>query len=183
MTIDATSPRSRRALLTAAVGGVAAAAAASVARVAPVEALDPNDVRLGQSNTAHTRTVITALSSGDAFQGHGQAGGDGVHGTATTGTGIVARSNSGIGLHVSKGRIKVSQVSGVATIKKGKKSVTVKPGVDINGKTFVLLTPMANLGSRSLWFTRSGTKDSITIRMSSTRGGPTKIAWLALERG
>ena len=70
----------------------------------------------------------------------------------------------------------------MATIKKGKKTVTVSPGVDINAKTFVLLTPMSPIGSRGIWFTKMPTPNKFIIRMSSKRAGPTKIAWLALER-
>jgi hypothetical protein len=46
--------------------------------------------------------------------------------------------------------------------------------------SFVLLTPMANIGSRALWFTTSTSADSITIRLSSSRSSSTKIAWLLL---
>ena len=195
MAIDTTTPRSRRALLTAAVGGAAAAVAATVAKVSPVEAADPNDVVKGVDNFASSTTKIH-VGSGTAF--HGSAGLDGVgifgsstqgsavHGATGPGTsaaGLSGDSPSGYGLRITRGRIKVEEVSGVAVIKKGRKSVTVKPGVDINAKTFMLLTPMHNMGTRALWFTKNPASDKIVIRMSSTRGGPTKIAWLALERG
>ena len=61
------------------------------------------------------------------------------------------------------------------------RSVTVNPRVGINAKTFVLLTPKSNIGSRALWYTTNATKNTITIRMSSARSAPTKVAWLTLE--
>jgi hypothetical protein len=72
--------------------------------------------------------------------------------------------------------------TGVATIRAGTSSRTVDPGVNINERTFVLLTPMADIGSRALWFTKNANADTFTIRMSPTRSRNTKVAWLALER-
>jgi hypothetical protein len=86
-------------------------------------------------------------------------------------------------LLTENGRIRIGQVSGVATLPAGSTSRTISPGVDINARTFVLLTPMTNIGSRSLWLTKSATADTFTIRMSPARSTGTKVAWLALERG
>ena len=61
------------------------------------------------------------------------------------------------------------------------RGATVSPGVDINARTFVLLTPMADIGSRALWFTKNTSANTFTIRMGSPRGSSTKVAWLALE--
>jgi hypothetical protein len=135
------------------------------------------------SNNSPNKSGIVGASSGGA----------GVVGFSENGVGVFGQVNSGVGLlgeavhsgHAlrTKGRIKVGQVSGVATIKKGKRTVTVTPGVPINSSSFVLLTPMTNIGSRGLWFTKKVTVNRFVIQMSSTRGGPTKVAWLALERG
>jgi hypothetical protein len=116
--------------------------------------------------------------------GVGKAGGVGVNGThiGRAGIGVRAFSASGHGLRVARGRIKVDEVSGVSTIGKGRRSVTVNPGVDINTSTFVLLTPKANLGSRGLWFTRQPAANTFRIHISARRDAPTKVAWLALEK-
>ena len=70
--------------------------------------------------------------------------------------------------------------SGVATITAGSTSKVVTPGVNVTSASFVLLTPKANLGGRSLWFTTNATQDKFTIRLSSSRGTATKVAWLLL---
>jgi hypothetical protein len=184
MAIDTTSPRSRRALLTAAVGGAAAAVVATVARLAPVEAANGDTVNVGGNHTGTSLTAFTNSANANGAIGGFVVTGSAVAASTFSGIGVNTQSQSGNGLALRVvGRIKVIEVSGVATIKKGKKSVTVSPGVDINIQTFVLLTPMVNMGSRALWFTRTPSTNKFVIRMSSTRGGPTKIAWLALERG
>jgi hypothetical protein len=59
--------------------------------------------------------------------------------------------------------------------------VTVTPGVDVSSTSFVLLTPMANLGARSLWFTLDAANDKFVIRISSSRASATKVSWLLLN--
>lgn len=105
MTVDTSTPRSRRALLGAAVGAAAAAAAAA-AIPASVAGADPNDVVLGADNAAMTRTKISASVVG---QGHaaivgsnastagtgvlgegGPMGGAGVYGSSPMGIGVKA---------------------------------------------------------------------------------------------
>lgn len=184
MAIDTTSPRTRRALLTAVVGGAAAAAAASVAKVNPVAAANGDNVIIGQNNQGTSETRITTPNAtaihGDS-DGHARVVGI-THGGAATGVGVWGTAMNPDGYAFGTyGRWRLFNICGVATIKKGKKSVTVKSGEHINGKTFVLLTPKTNIGSRALWYTTNTSKDSITIRMSSARGGPTRIAWLTME--
>ena len=48
MAIDTTTPRTRRALLAAALGGTAAAIAATVARVEPAAAATGDDAKVGK---------------------------------------------------------------------------------------------------------------------------------------
>lgn len=180
MAIDTTSPRTRRALLTAAVGGAAAAAAASVAKVNPVGAANGDNVILGQENQGTDSTRVTTPNATSLWGA--STSGAGVLGTTQSDIGVFGTAQSLDGFAFGTyGRIRLFNICGVATIKKGKKSVTVKTGERVNDKTFVLLTPKANIGSRALWYTTNTSKNSITIRMSSTRGGPTKIAWLTME--
>jgi hypothetical protein len=72
--------------------------------------------------------------------------------------------------------------SGVATIPATKTTVTLNPLTMVSSLSFVLLTPMANLGGRSLWFTLDSVTNRLTIRMSSKRTSPTKVAWLMFDR-
>jgi hypothetical protein len=156
MAIDTTQPSSRRALLAAAVGGLGAAAAASLARVAPARADDGDPVILGELNVSTQNTVVQRVSdSGVAFQAvHSGASGRAVVGSSAQGTGLFGNSSQGHALRTQSGRIQIEQVSGVATILAGRTSRDVVPGVPVNARTFVLLTPMANIGSRALWFTK-----------------------------
>ena len=80
---------------------------------------------------------------------------------------------------LSDGRLSLS-TSGVATISAGLTSQNVAPGVDVTAYSFVLLTPMANLTGRDLWFTKNIASDTITIHLSSARTSATKISWLLL---
>lgn len=104
--------------------------------------------------------------------------GRGVRGETTSGVGLLGIAASGFALQTA-GRTKLS-TSGVATIPAGSTGVTISPGVNVTGGSFVLLTPKANIGSRALWFTTNATADSFTIRMSSQRSSNTRVAWLLL---
>jgi hypothetical protein len=191
MAIDTIQPRSRRALLSTAVGGVAAAAVASVARVGPAEAANGDPVKVGQAHTGSAVTSITnetnnadvlrarSAGQGTAIQANSQTG-VGVRGAATSGIGVVAQSSAGYAL-ITAGRIQFAFASGLGTIAAGQKSHTISLPFDVNVRTFVLLTPMANIGSRALWFTKKAAANQIVIRMSSARSASTRVAWLALE--
>jgi hypothetical protein len=193
------TPRTRRALLAGALGGLGAFAASVVARTNPVQAANGDPVLLGQLGTATAATGVTRTTSGDAFygthtdsdavNGYSQTGrgvygssssNAGVFGTSNTGPGLWGYGGSGFGIALkTDGRLKLS-TSGVATINAGQKSKTITPGVDINSGSFVLLTPKANIGGRALWFTTDGPNERFTIHMSSARGISTKVAWLLL---
>jgi hypothetical protein len=122
----------------------------------------------GQANGAGSRGVWGNSNAGQA-----------VRGQATSGTGVFGSATSGYAIQGS-GRVRFGKVSGVATIQAGSTSRTVNPGVNVTTGSFVLLTPMANIGSRALWFTKNVTTNRITIRMSSSRSSATKVAWLLL---
>ena len=78
----------------------------------------------------------------------------------------------------TEGRLRSAEVSGVATIAAGATSAAVTSGVGVEASSFVLLTPKANLGFRSLWFTTDASNDRSTIRISSSRPTATRVAWL-----
>lgn len=105
--------------------------------------------------------------------------GQGVRGATTSGVALFGVAASGYALRID-GRLRADKVSGVATIPTGATSVAVTPGVNVTSASFVLLTPKANIGSRGLWFTTNASANTLTIRMSSSRGSNTKVAWLLL---
>jgi hypothetical protein len=187
-------PRSRRAVLAGVLGGLGALVATAVGRTSPVRAGVDGDVVLGISQTATTRTAIlnfqnnTTVFYAESATDLGSGGGVGVEGRSGSGHGVNGASSSGVGLYgtattglalQTAGRAKFS-TSGVATINAGNISVTITPGVNVTSRSFVLLTPKANIGTRALWFTTDATHNRATIHMSSSRSSATKVAWLLL---
>jgi hypothetical protein len=106
---------------------------------------------------------------------------NGVHGTSTSGAGVFGQGAVGGYAFRGTGRIRFDQVSGVSTIAAGTTSKTVSVSVNVTSSSFVLLTAMNNIGSRSLWFTLDTPNNKITIHMSSSRGSNTKVGWLLLR--
>jgi hypothetical protein len=104
---DAAPPRSRRALLAAAVGGVVAVAAGALGRPDAVRAASGDSMRVGRSNDGGSdQTILLSTAGGAAFTLKDTAiGGTGQFGwsSATTGTGrgLYGRADSagGSGVH------------------------------------------------------------------------------------
>lgn len=104
------SPRSRRALLAAAIGGLAAVAAQALGRPAPSRAA-PSYVVLGGYNSEATRTTIENLGTGTtatatALRGKTNAAGGtaaGVEGLATDAMGVQGKSTNWIGVNGESG--------------------------------------------------------------------------------
>ncbi len=149
--------------------------------------------------TTAGRGVNGIATSGSGVVGHTDSGfgvegvaasGYGVSGTSASNFGVYAYSDSSVAMYAEApasialqtvGRVKLD-TSGIAMIPAGSTSVTVSPpfGVDVNVGSFVLLTPMANIGTRALWFTKNTALDTITIHLSSSRTSATKVSWLLL---
>jgi len=201
---ESPSTSSRRSVLAAAVGGVAGAFLASLGRAAPALAEGQAIVVGGEYTDATSLTKIqNSTDSTNVFEARSSFGGSAVTAVSVSGNGIYAQTNSsmavgayastgtalfgacsdptGYSLNTEGGRIFFEDVSGVATIPAGTKSVIVSLVVDIDASAFVLLTPGVNVGGRSLWCTIDAVANSITIRMSSTRSSATKIGWLLLS--
>ena len=95
-----TGPRSRRALLAGALGGLAAWAASTAARVNPAEAAAGDPIRMGRINKASsTATTLQTKTSTAAYQVTQIGGGAAVKGVATSGRavmGVAGSNGSGI---------------------------------------------------------------------------------------
>jgi len=109
MALDPTTPRSRRALLTAAVAATAVTVVEAVARPLPVSAADGDDtltIHVGDTyadaqsqttlaNKANDKIVLYVASNADS--GHG--GGTAVYGFSHHGKGVKGQSTIGIGVY------------------------------------------------------------------------------------
>jgi len=108
MAIDATAPRTRRALLAAGFGGVVSTVASAILRPAPTRAGTDGDVIAGGYNQTFGVTEIDVQgniqglhvysSSQAAVVGEAQTTGIGVGGGADSGAGVQGTSNSGHGV-------------------------------------------------------------------------------------
>ena len=111
MAIDTTSLRTRRAILSGALGATVAAVAAAVGRPDLARAVNGDVVHVGGSYTATRSTTINAQDSGatglvaGSNRGYGVVGlskdGIGVNGSSSIGDGVVGRSKDGIGVNGS----------------------------------------------------------------------------------
>jgi hypothetical protein len=104
--MDPVTPRSRRAVLAGAIGGVAAAAASSLIRPSTVTATDHSPLIVGEANSATLQTTLTnatvgatTLSAVTAATGSGTA----LLGTSSAGRGITGSTQSGIALRAAAG--------------------------------------------------------------------------------
>ena len=91
-------PRSRRALLAGALGGLGAWAAASVARVQPAAAIDGSTVVVGGEYGGSSVTAINVAGDSDAIRGSSEGAGSGLRGLSNTGSGVFGSSKSDYGV-------------------------------------------------------------------------------------
>src|SRR5262245_61193745 len=104
VTVDI-APHSRRTVLAGAIGALAATVAGALGRPMPVQAHDPDDVRLGDTNNATATTVVNNSSSGQsAIWGNATAATGanvGVRGDAASQAGWAVWGNapSGVGVY------------------------------------------------------------------------------------
>jgi hypothetical protein len=89
-------PRSRRALLAGALGGLGAWAAATVARVDPTAAAAGDPIRMGRLNLASsTATTLQTKTSRAAYLVNQLGAGAAVKGVATSGRAIMGQAGAG----------------------------------------------------------------------------------------
>jgi len=102
MSLEISAPRTRRALLAAALGAAAASVASALGRPAPVRAGSDGDVVLGADNTATSTTKISSAANiGIVLWGHSNGPDIGVRGSSNTGAGVHGSSISGYGVQGS----------------------------------------------------------------------------------
>jgi len=89
---------SRRTLLAAGVASTLALLGHALGRPLTVRAADPNDVVLGQTNTAAAVTVINNTAGTGGLMGQSVGPGTGVLGVSASGQGMEGRSDTGVGL-------------------------------------------------------------------------------------
>ena len=97
MTTDSTqpSPRSRRALLAGAIGGLGVWAASAIGRAAPAEAAAGDPIRMGRLNKASsTATTLQTKTSAAAYLVNQIGAGAAVKGVATSGRAIMGVAGS-----------------------------------------------------------------------------------------
>jgi len=94
------SPRSRRALLAGAIGGLGVWAASAIGRAAPADAAAGDPLRIGRTNLGGaTTTELRSNSSHATFLAVQGGGGNALRGEATNGRGVVGIGGSnGTGL-------------------------------------------------------------------------------------
>ena len=93
MANETATPRSRRAVLAAALGGAAAVTAQAVANPLSVTAADGGNALLGTANQSTTVTSFENTDAGEtSLKGVHAAAGTGVDGTSATGPGVVGNS-------------------------------------------------------------------------------------------
>lgn len=90
-------------------------------------------------------------------------------------------SADGYALETTGARVKFAGISGVATIPSGGKTVTVTPGVPIGTDSLVFLTPEADLGNKSLWYTKPEGGTEVAIHLSGTRSNDTNVSYLVID--
>ena len=105
MTVESTqtAPRSRRALLAGAIGGLGVWAASAIGRAAPAEAAAGDPIRMGRLNkAASTGTTLQTSTSKPAFWARQLGGGHALRAEAGSGRAVMATAgNDGTGVWVA----------------------------------------------------------------------------------
>ena len=100
--MDPVTPRSRRAVLAGALGGVAAAAASSLIRPSSVDATDHSPLVVGEPNTATLQTTLnSSAGSGTTFLATATGTGTAVSGTGNAGRGVTGITQTGVAVRAA----------------------------------------------------------------------------------
>jgi hypothetical protein len=100
--MDPVTPRSRRAVLAGALGGVAAAVASSLVRPSTVGAANGDPLLLGQANTETLQTTLTNTSAGvNTLSAVANGTGTAIAGTSNAGRGLTGVTLTGIAVRAA----------------------------------------------------------------------------------
>lgn len=134
------------------------------------------DAIFGQS--ASGSGVIGRSNSGPGVFGSSLSG-PGIAGASKTGPGVIAAAGNGVGtaLQVDGHILVQSDAVGQATLRKGKKAVTVRTSA-ATANSIIVLTPLSSL-TASLWVTRAA--GNFTIHASKSSGKDVAIAFLIIN--
>ena len=121
----------------------------------------------------HGQTTIGRGVFGEATSGLG------VRGFATTGIGVSAEATTGYALR-TKGRIKLDQSAGQASIASGASSVVVTPGIDLTSSSAVIATLNGNAGGSTTVkrVAIDTAANTFTIYLTANSTATVKVAWL-----
>jgi hypothetical protein len=126
MTVEATVPKSRRALLGAALGALAATVAQALGRPAATLAANGDPVTVGSSTQGTLTTQISNIANNaQVFIGSSSLGGVGVTGSSQDGEGVLGSSATGVGVHGSS-------LSGIAVL--GESTILNGTAIGVRGE-------------------------------------------------
>ena len=115
---------------------------------------------------------------------YAQGASEGVHGFSNSGTGVAALTNSGTALSVSgKAQFSRSGTATVAGTAASPKSSVVVTGVDLNGKSLVLVTPQKNVVGR--WVRAAVPNpgnNRFTVFLNKSVSVSFPVAWMVIEK-
>ena len=163
MAIDVSVPRSRRAVISGAIAGLAATAAQALGRPGPVAATDGFAVIQGADNSGSVTTLIRSTTS-TAFQGLADA-------SSGTAYGVRGRSNSTAGAGV------VGQVVALSGTNYGVWGLSASPsGTGVRGEA-------PNIGLRGFASANTGSTFGVYGTTGSTTGGTAGVFGVSIGRG
>jgi len=182
MSLDTSSPRSRRALLGAALGAAAATAASALGRPAPARAAAGDNLVLGQPNTsAIVTSILSPQGDGTVFAAVHEDAGAAIYGNSKTGKGGAFRSVAGTALDVD-GKAKFSR-SGRVTVAAGKSYADVTVSGGLTGTPLCFANVMSYRPGIYVRMVRPKhpSASKLRIYLNKAPTASTYVAWLVLS--
>jgi hypothetical protein len=181
MSLDTSVPRSRRALLGAAVGAAVATVASALGRPVPVRAGTDGDVVLGAVNTSSIVTsIVSPTGDGTVFNALHEDAGTAISGNSKAGTGGWFRSVAGTALYVD-GKAKFSR-SGRVSIAAGHRYADITPTGGLSGSPLIFATLQTYRSGIYVAAARKNYPSTGTFRiyLNKTVTATTYVAWHVL---
>ncbi len=147
----------------------------------PVDPTVTNSAKTGVFGYAiqdsSSKGVLGQTTAGRGVQGQATSG-LGVRGYATSGIGGSFEATTGYAL-AAKGRVRLDNCSGIATINSGNISVTVAPGIDLTTASAAVATLQASAGGTTTVHrcVVNATANTITIYLTAHATVNVRVAW------